>query len=172
MTALYCPSPIIIPFYSHKTGLYRCMSQFYQSSFTVNGDQYSCAEQWMMSEKARKFPGNEDILKKIMEETDPYVIRTLGRKVKNYVDSEWSSVRYDVVVQGTYAKFSQVFGLSKILLDTHNAILVEASPTDRIWGCGLDGVDPDIRNPAKWRGTNLLGKALMDVRAKLLLTTK
>jgi predicted NAD-dependent protein-ADP-ribosyltransferase YbiA (DUF1768 family) len=44
---------------------------------------------------------------------------------------------------------------------------VEASPSDRIWGIGLTADDPRAANPASWRGLNLLGFALGDVRTTL-----
>jgi len=34
-------------------------------------------------------------------------------------------------------------------------------------GVGISKENPDIYNPAKWRGQNLLGKALMEVRKQL-----
>ena len=43
-------------------------------------------------------------------------------------------------------------------------MLVETSPVDRIWGIGLVGSDELALDPAKWRGLNLLGFALMEVR--------
>jgi ribA/ribD-fused uncharacterized protein len=46
-------------------------------------------------------------------------------------------------------------------------VLVEASPVDRIWGIGLAGDDPRAEHPDQWRGLNLLGFALMEVRLRL-----
>jgi ribA/ribD-fused uncharacterized protein len=44
---------------------------------------------------------------------------------------------------------------------------VEASPYDRIWGIGLAAEHEDVSRPSRWRGLNLLGFALMDVREQL-----
>ena len=64
-------------------------------------------------------------------------------------------------------KFSQNPELLKLLLNTNDSILVEASQKDKKWGIGI-GVDyVDFLNPDKWPGENLLGKALMEVRDKL-----
>lgn len=53
------------------------------------------------------------------------------------------------------------------LLETGDAVLVEASPLDKIWGIGLARDNADASNPKKWKGLNLLGKALMAVREDL-----
>lgn len=51
---------------------------------------------------------------------------------------------------------------------TKHRILVEASPRNRIWGIGMGKANPDAENPMKWRGRNLLGFALTEVRDQLL----
>lgn len=51
------------------------------------------------------------------------------------------------------------------LQGTGDKVIVEASPRDRIWGIGMGASNPDASNPAKWRGLNLLGFALMEVRS-------
>jgi ribA/ribD-fused uncharacterized protein len=71
------------------------------------------------------------------------------------------------MVEVLTAKFSQHPGLKEFLLSTGDAILVEAAPRDRRWGIGMGENNPNIKDPKLWRGTNLLGKALMEVREKL-----
>lgn len=46
-------------------------------------------------------------------------------------------------------------------------MLVEASPDDRVWGVGRGIDDPAATDPRRWDGVNLLGFALMRVRAAL-----
>jgi ribA/ribD-fused uncharacterized protein len=71
------------------------------------------------------------------------------------------------VVEGNLHKFSQDENLKEFLLNTNERILVEASPMDKIWGIGLAADHPNIENPILWKGENLLGFALMEVRDEL-----
>ena len=59
--------------------------------------------------------------------------------------------------------------LRNFLLSTGEKVLVEASPTDRVWGIGLGKNNPDALNPQKWRGQNLLGFTLMAVRKDMAI---
>ena len=102
----------------------------------------------------------------IARATQPDKAKALGRAVQNYDDAVWSSVRYDKMVEVLRAKFKEPF-MRDILLRTGDRIIVEASPYDRIWGVGLDVEDTRILDENQWRGQNLLGKALMEVRAEL-----
>lgn len=143
-----------------------CLSQWYGAGFEINGVFYPTAEHYMMSEKARLF--DDDVaLEKILASRPPGDAKILGRTVKNYQDTIWKQHRFDIVIRGNHAKFSQNPELKTFLLNTHNKILVEASPRDRIWGIGMGKTNPDALNPSKWRGMNLLGFALMSVRNTL-----
>ena len=50
------------------------------------------------------------------------------------------------------------------ICSTKNTILVEASPYDKIWGVGLGVDDPLILDNKNWKGENLLGFILTNVR--------
>ena len=143
-----------------------CLSQWFPCTFVVDGQYYNCAEQYMMAEKARIF-GDEEIRQQILAEYSQMAMKKLGRKVKNYDDAVWKNVRFDVVVKGNLAKFSQNEKLRNFLISTDDKVLVEASPKDEVWGIGLDEHSSEASSPWKWKGTNLLGFALMEVRDKL-----
>ena len=53
------------------------------------------------------------------------------------------------------------------LLDTDDAFLVECAYSDLNWACGWHLDDEERKDISKWRGKNLLGFALMEVRDQL-----
>lgn len=120
----------------------------------------------MMAQKANVF-GDKEVMTQILAETDQMTIKKLGRLVRNYDDNVWTEKRFQIVVEGNLAKFSQNEDLRHFLLSTGDKILVEASPKDTIWGIGFDEFAPEATNPALWNGENLLGFALMEVRDRL-----
>ena len=64
-------------------------------------------------------------------------------------------------------QFSQNHQLKTILLETAGTVLAEASPSDRKWGIGLAEDDPHAKRRKMWRGRNLLGEVLMEVRDEM-----
>ena len=142
------------------------MSQWYPCSFVDNEKEYNCAEQYMMSEKARMFNDTETE-RKIMESFSPNEQKKLGRQVKGFDLVQWNQECRDIVFRGNLAKFRQNADLRHLLLKTGNKILVEASPYDTIWGIGLSAEDPRALDKAQWLGTNWLGEALMRVRCNI-----
>ena len=141
-------------------------SQWYPSVFDVDGVSYSCAEQFMMAEKARLF-GDEETRKLILAADHPAAQKALGRAVTPFDEARWTGACREIVFRGNIAKFEQNAELRDLLLATGDKTLVEASPKDRIWGIGLAADDPRATNRSAWRGKNWLGEALMRARAEL-----
>lgn len=139
------------------------LSNWYYSDFILDGMRFNSVEQYMMYNKAITF-GDTETAQKILNTNNFKLMKQLGREVHNYNDRVWSSIRYDVVKAGVLAKFSQNAGLAEKLLNTGNSLLAECAVRDRILGIGLGMSNPDRFNPAMWKGQNLLGKVLMDVR--------
>ena len=141
-------------------------SQWYKSEFDIDGINFETAEQWMMYQKALTF-GDVEIAEQILATNDPKKQKALGRQVKGYDDALWMAVAYDVVSEGNYAKFSQDAALYTLLESTNGKILVEASPLDTRWGIGMAENDEGVDDPANWKGENLLGNAITEVRVHL-----
>ena len=120
--------------------------------------------------KAKTF-GDEEIAERIIKDgKDPKQAKTLGRKVKNYDDKVWDKKRYQVMVDANYLKYTKCPKLQEALLGERykGKGFVEASPYDRIYGVGLRQNDPLIDDEKNWRGKNLLGKVLNEVRERIL----
>lgn len=140
-------------------------SQWWEKEFSVNGIIYPTAEHFMMAQKARLFDDNET-LEEILKAKTPAEAKKIGRKVKNFDEKIWLENRFKIVEEGNYYKFSDPI-YKVFLLGTGNKIIVEASPMDTIWGIGLAQDSEKVHNPNMWRGLNLLGFALMEVRDRL-----
>ena len=148
-----------------------CLSQWWMEDFHAMADVYLCMEQYMMAGKAELF-GDGEIREKILQCSDPKQIKALGRKVRSFDQKVWDRFKYAIVLNGNWCKFSQNRDLREFLLSTGDSVLAEASPYDSIWGIRLAASSPEARDPAKWRGQNLLGFALMEVRDELRRVTQ
>jgi ribA/ribD-fused uncharacterized protein len=143
-----------------------CLSQWWPTAFTVDGITFRSAEHYMMWRKAVLFD-DRDSAGRIVAASHPRDAKMLGRRVRNFDERAWDEQRFDIVVQASVAKFGQHEELREFLLGTGRRVLVEASPTDAIWGIGLPATDGRAGDPTRWRGLNLLGFALMQARAAL-----
>lgn len=142
------------------------LSQWWPSPFVLDGVHYPTAEHYMMAEKARLF-GDDESLSRILSTSNPGSAKQLGRLVRGFTDAVWNDHRFDIVVRGNRARFEQNRELGLWLVNTGDRVLVEASPVDRVWGIGLAEDDARAEQPDRWRGLNLLGFALMEVRQLL-----
>ncbi|WP_459706855.1 NADAR family protein [Actinophytocola sp. KF-1] len=143
------------------------LSQWHPSSFTDGERTFATAEHYMMWRKAVLFD-DHDTAERVLAADHPRAARDLGRQVRGFDQATWEANRSGIVVDGNALKFAQHDDLRAALLGTGDRVLVEASPFDRIWGIGLREDDPRASDPARWRGLNLLGFALGDVRDSLL----
>lgn len=156
----------------------RCFSQWWKASseessaqFTECTDDYVCAEQYMMAWKARVF-GDEATREAIMKSKEPFAIKALGRRVKPFDTNVWDAVAFSIVAEGNYLKFTADDQRRRFILSTGDAVLVEASPRDKIWGIGHGVSDSaaqkvDLTDVSTWRGENWLGFALMEAREEI-----
>ena len=98
---------------------------------------------------------------------EQYMMFQKAKEVSNYNDIIWNGMRQIIVYHGLLEKFKQNKELKKMLLKTGNHILAECAVKDQIWGIGLSMTDEKRFFMDKWKGQNLLGFTLMEVRNKL-----
>lgn len=141
-------------------------SNWHPSKFIIDGVEFKNCEQYMMYKKALMFY-DYDAAKKIMQTSNPKEQKAIGRQVKNFKDDVWVKYCRDIVCDANYAKFTQNKDMLEELLSTGNKELVEASPHDLRWGCGLEESNPFIHDKSNWPGTNWLGEVLTKLRNDL-----
>ena len=141
-------------------------SQWYTSPFNEDGNRFATAEHYMMYGKAKLF-NDLDAMDKALNAKNPGAVKAVGRAVKGFDQTIWNANKFDLVVKANLAKFSSNVDLKNFLINTGKRVLVEASPVDKVWGIGLAQDDDAASNPNLWKGENLLGFALMEVREQL-----
>jgi len=153
-------------------------SNWYMRDFTVNDITFKCNEQYMMYCKARLFDDNK-IAAEILDESTRRIdnrtgkperlqafYKRKGREVSGYDEEVWASKRENYVATGAYHKFNQHEDLREAMLSTGTRKFVEASKFDKLWGIGMDMLNPNLMDVSRW-GQNLLGKALDKVKYRL-----
>jgi ribA/ribD-fused uncharacterized protein len=177
----------VLGFYGHgeRAGAHAAFSNFYthepvsfaipeccaSTSLRASG-RASAGFSFMFSEKAIMLckaaaMGDYVTFDQINAASTPAEAKALGRKISPFDQARWDGVVCSVAYAALLAKFDGVAELGRLLLATGDALIAEATRNDRIWGIGVDVGDPDMCVPARWRGANILGWALMEVRRTL-----
>lgn len=151
---------------THLYFLRGVLSNFEKCYIKYRGHLFATTEQAFMWEKAVFFNDHESA-SKILKEENPAKAKKLGREVKNFDDSKWSKVCYEIMYKINYEKYFQNTRLKNILLNTGDKMIIEANPKDTRWGVGLSAEDDRVLDESQWQGENLLGKVLMQVRDEL-----
>jgi N-glycosidase YbiA len=140
-----------IKFYSTKDA-YGCFSNFAAYPIKLGGKTWPTTEHYF---QAQKFY-DSDYQEKIRQEKSPTIAARLGRSRKVKIRPDWESIKESIMRDALVAKFTQHPELTKILLNTNDAVLIEHTTNDSYWGDGGDGT-----------GKNRLGHLLMSVREEL-----
>lgn len=125
---------------------------------------FSNVEQAMMASKALLM-GDVKSFNIILNQPNPKKVKALGRKVQNFNPQIWDQYKKLIVKNANLAKFMQNPVLLQQLLETGNAYLAEDSPYDKVWGIGTKSAS--VKAKRTWKGQNLLGVILMEVRDEL-----
>lgn len=134
-------------------------SNFLPCDFVFKGLKFKYSEHGLMWCKAIHF-GDTKIAEEILVAPTPKKAKELGRLVKNFNEKEWNEVRLQYMLDVLVCKFGQNPSLKKTLLSTGSRKFVEGSPFDIHWGIGIHWQNSDCLDESKWKGQNLLGKAL------------
>jgi N-glycosidase YbiA len=134
---------------------YGWFSNFSPHSIDLDGYHWPTSEHYY---QAQKFVGTscQYLYPKINTAPSPEAAAAIGRNPNYSVRGDWEIVKKDVMYIAVLTKFLTYPYLKQLLIETGDDLIVENSPTDSYWGCGLDG-----------KGQNQLGKVLMRVREEL-----
>lgn len=142
------------------------LSNWFLSSFDLDNMHFTSVEQYIMYRKCKMF-GDEKSAEGVLATNSVAEQQAIGRNASGYINAVWAGARQMVVYRALMAKFSQNEDLKQQLLDTGDAYLVECAGSDKIWACGIRLNDEKRFDAFNWKGSNLLGFALMEVREKL-----
>jgi len=142
------------------------LSNFSPSNFTVNATNYTCSEQYLQHQKALLFD-DKNMAEKIMQSNNPGQMKRLTANLANFNGKLWEEKSPDICYTALKEKFSQNPKLQTMLQETHDKVLVEASPYDRVWGIGYGKEEPNLIQKQSTWGKNLQGITLMKVRNEI-----
>lgn len=131
-----------------------CLDNF--SSFKVNyqGVLYSSAEE---AYQAQKFiTTSSEIYELIKNSNSAHDAQKIARENQHLQRDDWDKMKLTVMEEILTAKTKQNSYVAKKLLQTGDYLIVEDSPYDSYWGCGIE------RN-----GKNHLGHLWMKIRDQL-----
>ncbi len=187
---------VVIVFNRPDDNEYGYLANDWPIEFNWKGIKYFTVDQALAAEKAR-FYGHPEDVKEIMKTRSTTTMRSIARKlgeapgqhgslvsaagaaaaphvetanervVREQRNAAWEKERYNTLVSLLLAKFRQNPQIGKLLIETGDAVLARADHRDIEDGIGIAITDPRAGHQSKWRGKNLLGKALMDARLQL-----
>jgi hypothetical protein len=134
---------------------YGCFSNFSPHGIHLLGQDWMTVEHYY---QAQKFVGTEDeaLIPAIACAQTPMEAATLGRDRTRHIRPDWEQVKTQIMREAVLTKFLTHLEIQSILLSTGDRPIVEDSPTDYYWGCGVEKT-----------GQNHLGKILMSVRQEI-----
>lgn len=131
---------------------YGCFSNFAPYNFIIDNTLWKTSEHYF---QAHKF-GDIGYFNKIKDSKSPMAAAQLGRSRRFPIKNEWENIKDEIMRVAVFEKFKQNADIREVLLSTGDDIIIENTTTDYYWGRGKDG-----------NGKNMLGKILMETRAKL-----
>jgi len=144
--------PKVIKFYhAHKP--YYQFTNFFHAPIVVDGKKWLTSEHYFQSQKF----DDDDLKEQVrLQQTARYAFDQ-AHSLDSYKRWDWDAIKDDAMLQAIWAKFNQHPRLRKLLLDTDDSTLVEATQgKDIYWGVDQHGF-----------GFNRLGQSLMLIRSEL-----
>ncbi len=132
-----------------------CFSNFSPHGISLHGQYWPTVEHYYQSQKFVNTI-DDSLIKVIQVAKTPVEATVLGRDCRRSVRSDWDLVKQPIMREAVLTKFLTHLDIQAILLSTGDELIVENSPTDYYWGCGLNQT-----------GKNYLGKLLVSIREQI-----
>lgn len=149
------PVPKEIRFYGRRYAAYRFMSNFYACTLLLDGKVWSTVEHYYQAMKTN-IESEQEMIRLAHSPGDAKKWGgppEHGGKIT--IREDWNHVKEDVMRKALREKFADAH-LRQKLMETEDATLIEASPSDYYWGEG-----------ATHTGMNRLGVLLMEIREEI-----
>jgi ribA/ribD-fused uncharacterized protein len=160
-------SNLLVESYYYFWETKHCFSQWHKCRFEIDNKIFTSTEQYMMYRKAILF-GDAESAEKILNTNNVREQKQIGRLVNDFDKEIWEINAPTIVYNGNKEKFKQNKEFLNLLLSTKGLTIVEASPDDNIWGIGLTKDLEEAKSIFTWKGTNLLGIVLTELREEFL----
>ena len=127
---------------------------------------FTSTESLFMYLKAKVF--RDDVMAERIANAHYDDAKKLGRLIQNFSDEAWERERENAMYIAIKAKLAvdEVFRDTLLSEEYKGKIFVEASPTDKVWG--IRRSISEAYQGKEWRGLNLLGKLLTELRDETL----
>lgn len=149
------------------------LSPFFQLPITIQDIPYSCAYKAILSLLVPELGPAKDVYIDQMAPIDnPYDLMEYDAMIREGEDEKKIEGHLPTLIAEVYtAALQQNQTMANTLKATGDALLVvvpQERPMDSFLGVGVDPNQTElIRNPTKWKGRNMYGKVLMDLRKTL-----
>ena len=146
--------------------LYCPLVSTFPTIFCVDNIAYHSSYQHYEAAKAQHFDDYQlwhDII--LCPVTDE--IRKMTMTVKNFCLDNWNNVAVDYMKVSLQYKFWRNDLAREYLCSTGDLRLVFANGDEPFWGTGLDFMDERNHDPKQWKGHNVLGAMLENVRSEI-----
>lgn len=142
------------------------LSNHAATPFRLDGISYATMEQYLARARAL-LAKDRKMIRRIMESEDPVEHkRCLNALKADGKDALWKTSVATWLKPGLMAKFTQNKSAREFLLATGTLVIGEAS-MDEDWGIGKKLNDYKVLDLPNWKGKNMIGEALAEVRDKL-----
>ena len=140
-----------IGFYNRE---FYCLDNFSSFKIMYEGYLYSSVEEAYQT--LGFITAAPDVAERIKASASAYEAKQIAHENMERRRGDWDVVKVEIMENLLRAKLEQHPYVRKKLLETRDCVIVEDSPTDSFWGCGIDR-----------SGCNHMGKIWMKLWAEL-----